>query len=333
MRHVPEDIQSYYREKLKSVSEEKRYNYVKWIRYYLDFCSRYSFTPYEKSSFSHFSQKLSDKGQTIDAIEEAYQAVELLLPFYRSGLNEGELENGTEVIRQLVSIIREKNYSPRTLEAYVKWSRELLRFHKGTIAEIDDGVVRKFLNYLVVQRNVSPSAHDQAFNALLFLFRHILKRDFGDQSGNIRSKRPGKKIPVVFTIPEIELFIQQVETYYSLHFLLMYGCGLRLSELVSLRLKDIDFENNSISVNQAKGQKNRILPLPKRVKEKLRLQVLTARTLHFKNCEKSSYAGVFLPQSIAPTEARKEEWVWLFPASRTVKDREDSREKQYHLHH
>lgn len=170
MRHVPEDVKIYYKEQLQTIPKDKHYNFVKWIRFYLDFCTKFRFTVYEKDSFSHFSQKLTDKGQKVENIEEAFQAVELFLPYYSSGLKEGELEDKTEVIRQLISIIREKNYSPRTLEAYVKWSRKLLEYHTGAICEIDDSTARKFLNYLTVEKGVSPSAHNQAFNAFYFFF-------------------------------------------------------------------------------------------------------------------------------------------------------------------
>ncbi len=333
MRHVPEDIQFFYRSKLEGVSKENHFRYVKWIRYYLDFCHKYRFTPYEKSSFSHFSQKLSDKGQSVQSLEEAYQAVQLLLPFYSSGLKEGELESDTEVIRQLVSVIRQKNYSPRTLEAYVKWSREFLKFNTEPLTQINDSTVRQFLNYLAVQRNVSSSAHNQAFNALLFLFRHIFKRDMGDQSRNLRAKEPSKKIPVVLTVDELSRLFEEIPEEFIFHFKLMYGCGLRLSELIELRIKDLDFENETVMINWAKGKKNRLLPMPQKMLTTLRSKVLIAREKHRLNCEKEEYEGVYLPNSIDESAAMKEQWMWLFPASSLVEDRQSKKFRQYHLHH
>ncbi len=333
MLHVPEDIERFYREQLQTVKKENQVAYVKWIRFYLDFCQKYRFTPYEKSSFSHFSQKLHEKGQPVAAIEEAYQAIMLLLPFYQSGVTDGELSNSTDVVQRLVAVIRERNYSPRTLEAYVKWTRKFLKFHTGSIAEICDATARQFLNNLVVVENVSPSAHNQAFNALLFLFRHILRKDFGDQKGNVRAKYPGKKMPVVLSVHELHALLAAISPELNLSFSLMYGCGLRLNELLELRLKDLDFENNTVTIEQSKGQKSRVVPLPQILKERLQMQVLTVRSRHVKLQEKSSYKGVFLPKSIGESESMSERWLWLFPASGLVENSATKVMKQYHFHH
>jgi len=333
MKHVPEDIQQFYRQQIADLSKDIQYRYVKWIRFYLDFCSKYNFTSYDKNSFSHFSQKLIDKGKTTEDVEEAYQAVLHLLPYYQSGVTEKELPSDTAVIQQLISIIRQRNYSPRTLSAYLKWTRKFLQFKTCTISDINDGTARKFLNDLAVVKSVSPSAHNQAFNALLFLYRHVLKRDFGEQSGNIRAKSPGKKIPVVLTVDELQLLLSTLPKRFYLHFALLYGCGLRLGELVNLRLQDIDFENSSITVVHSKGQKSRSVPLPQKLKEQLKIQILTVRSLHFENLRNNCYKGVFLPNSVPETMAMKEEWLWLFPASRTVVNGNDSSEHQFHIHH
>lgn len=333
MIHVPEDIQFFYRKQLEAVSKEKHYNYVKWIRFYLDYCHKYRFIPYEKNSFSHFSQKLSDKGQTLEALEEAYQAIQLLLPYFSSGLKEGELENRSEVVQQLVTVIRQKNYSPRTLEAYVKWTRQLLRFHNGPVSQINDSTVRQFLNYLAVKREVSPSAHNQAFNALLFLFKHVLKRDMGDQTKNLRAKEPGKKIPVVLTVDELHKLFSALPQEFILFAKMMYGCGLRLTELLELRLKDLDFETETVTINWAKGKKNRLVPMPKQLIRTLRSQVLLARNRHRENCENDMYRGVFLPKSIDQSCAMKEEWMWLFPAPSLVENQHTHIVNQYHVHH
>lgn len=328
MLHVPEDIQYYYRDQLKDVDQSYHYNYVKWIRYYLDFCVRYRFPPYDTNSFSHFSQKLSERKQTLDSIEEAYQAVQLLIPYYESSPIEGEFLNSTEVVQSLIAVIRQKNYSPRTLEAYTKWTRRFLTFHTGTIDEIDDCTVRKFLNYLVVKDKVSPSAQNQAFNALLFLFRHILQKDFGDQGGTIRAKQPGKKIPVVLTYDELNHLFKYIPSPYLFHFKLMYGCGLRLSELLDMRIQDIDFENNLITIPLSKQLKSRVVPLPQKLKTELSICCERSLRLHAQNSENKKYKGVYLPDSIHESEAMNENWLWLFPASKLV---EESR--QYHIHH
>jgi integron integrase len=331
MIHVPEDIQAFYRNQLKTVDQNKHNNYVKWVRYYLDFCLKYRFTPYERTSFSHFSQKLNDKKQSLTDIEEAYQAYLLLTPYYEIPVQEGDLKTDTDVIQQLIAIIRQKSYSPRTLEAYTKWSRQFLSFHDGEISNIDDSTVRKFLNHLVVKKNVSPSAQNQAFNALLFLFRNVLKKDFGQHSGTIRAKRPGKKIPVVLSRKETQHLFSFIPENYLFHFQLMYGCGLRMSELTELRLKDIDFESNYITIPFSKQMKSRVIPLPQKIKAELKRYYERSKILHEQNCSNPNYKGPFLPKSIVESEAMNPIWLWLFPASKLVKDK--GIEKQYHVHH
>lgn len=266
-------------------------------------------------------------------IETAYQAVELLIPYYSTGIKEGELTSKVEVIQQLISVIRLKNYSPRTLEAYLKWTRKFFSFYTGDISSIDEGTARQFLNDLVLNKNVSPSAQNQAFNALLFLYRHVLRRDFGDQSGTVRAKKPKKKMPVVLTVSELQCLFNMIEERFLLHFQLMYGCGLRLTELMELRLKHLDFGNNLLMIEFSKQQKSRYIPLPKKIVSNLQLQVESVIQRHKKNRNNKKYKGVFLPPSIDDSQAMEEKWLWLFPASGLVLVSQKNEERQFHLHH
>ncbi len=334
MRHVPKDIEGYYRTVLMSnVDKSKHFNYVKWIRFYLDFCAKYRFVEYEKESFSHFSEKLFQKGQTPDSVEEAFQAVTFLLPYYQSGIKEGDLENRQEVLQQLISIIRQKNYSPRTLEAYLKWNRQFLEYYKGEITEIDSGSARMFLNNLVTQKGASSSAHNQAFNALLFLYRHILQKEFGDHSGNTRAKTFKRKIPVVLSKAEIDTLWNCIPEDFLLPFKLMYGCGLRMQELITLRLHSFDFDNALLSINASKGMKSRTVPLPLALKDELLQQkkkVLKRDALYSQNKE---YLGVFLPKEVQKNKGKDRDWLWMFSASKLTPTNEGNGYKLYHIHH
>ena len=146
---------------------------------------------------------------------------------------------------------------------YVKWNRQFLTYCKRPIEEIDDSDARIFLTYLATERAVSPSAHKQAFNALLFLYRYVLKKSFGDHKTNIRPKQYQKKVPVILSYKELNLLLSAVDDGHYLPFALMYGCGLRMQELVNLRLQDFDFEHGHLNVMASKGKKSRSVPLPK----------------------------------------------------------------------
>lgn len=219
------------------------------------------------------------------------------------------------------------------MEAYTKWCRKFLAFHKAPIKDINGSSARMYLNYLVNTIGASPSAHNQAFNALLFLFRHVLRKDFGDQKSNVHAKTYQKKIPVVLSIDELNVLWNNVAENLLLPFQLMYGCGLRTQELITLRLQHIDFENNFITVSATKGLKNRSVPLPLRLKEALleqKNEVLNTHKSYMEGDKK--YGGAFLPKSISDAEALERQWLWLFPATKLTPVK-DGIMKQYHIHH
>lgn len=268
-----------------------------------------------------------------EEIEESFSVARTFLPQTPSGIKESKFDNDNEVVQQLISIIRQKNYSPRTLEAYCKWTRDFLDFKSCEVTEISYSIAKKFLNQLVIVKNVSPSAYNQAFNALLFLFRYVFRKEFGDHSGNIKTEVLSKKIPVVLSKTELEAVLLKIPRDYVIHFNLLYGCGLRVSDLLTIRLKDIDFGNDRVIIEASKGLKNRIIPLPQKIKSDLLLQRNYVIDMHNKNCiSKKSYKGVFLPKSVSAKNAFLDEWLWLFPATKLTTEKESGYLKQFHLH-
>jgi integrase len=139
--------------------------------------------------------------------------------------------------------------------------------------------VRGFLSYLAVQRNVSASSQNQAFNSLLFFFRHVLHRDFGRIDGVVRAKRH-RYIPVVLSRAEVDAVLAHLESPYRLVVLLLYGCGLRLAECVNLRIHCFNLDAMLLTVHDGKGQKDRTVPLPGHALPEIREQVEKVRRLH-----------------------------------------------------
>ena len=159
------------------------------------------------------------------------------------------------IIHKLAGEIKQRHYSRKTLKAYADWSRKFQIFlkHKPpTHLSSDD--VKAYLTHLAVTCKVSSSTQNQAFNALLFLFRHILKKDFGDHKDVPRAKR-SSYIPVVLTGQEIDSVLLKMSYPYSLVVKLLYGCGLRLFECLKLRVQNFNFDEGMLTVMDGKGKK------------------------------------------------------------------------------
>ena len=124
--------------------------------------------------------------------------------------------------------------------------------------------VKLFLTFLAVEQKVAASTQNQAFNALLFFFRHVLHKEFGEIDGVVRAKRK-PYIPVVLSREEIEAILQHLEPPYDLVMKLLYGCGLRVSECLNLRVQCFNFDARVLTVHDGKGQKDRTVPLPEMI--------------------------------------------------------------------
>ena len=236
--------------------------------------------------------------------------------------------------RDLESAIKMRNYSVRTFEAYRFWVARFQAFVRSRpTAKLSNQEVRGFLSFLAVKHGASASSQNQAFNALLFFFRHVLRRDFGQIDGVVRAKRH-RYIPVVLSRDEVEAILAQLEPPYRLVVLLLYGCGLRLTECVNLRIHCFNLQSMLLTVHDGKGQKDRTVPLPARALPEIREQMETVRLLHAQD-QAEGYAGVFLPRQLEKkykNAARQYIWQWFFPAIKLTFLREPKEMRRYHLH-
>lgn len=238
------------------------------------------------------------------------------------------------LLDQLREVIRMKHYSIRTEDAYVTWVRDFILFHgKRHPAELGDEHVVAYLTYLAVQRQVAASTQNQAFSALVFLYRHVLNVPLGDISGGVRAKRP-QKLPVVFTREEVTALLERMDGPLWLASALLYGSGLRLLEGLRLRVKDLEFARQAIYVRDGKGAKDRVTVLPKDLIEPLQLHLAQVQ-LTFDRDRARGIGGVHLPFALArkysnaPFEWR---WQWVFPAASTSIDpREPVVERRHHI--
>lgn len=176
--------------------------------------------------------------------------------------------------------IRVRHYSVRTERVYVHWIKRYIFFHKVRHpVEMGAEEVRSFLSHLAVDQGLSASSQNQALNALVFLYKLVLEKDVGWVEGIVRAKRP-TRMPVVLTHDEVGRLLAQLDGRVALIGRLLYGSGLRLLECLQMRVKDIDFERNEITVRDGKGRKDRMTVLPAACKPALQTHLEAVRSLH-----------------------------------------------------
>lgn len=218
--------------------------------------------------------------------------------------------------RDLEGSIKLRNYSPKTLAAYRLWVGKFQAFvHSRPTDQLGDDEVRGFLTELAVRHGMAASTQNQAFNALLFFFRHVLRREFGQLANVVRAKRH-RYVPVVLSHRETEAVLGELQPPYRLVGLLLYGCGLRLAECVNLRVQCFNLDSMLLTVHDGKGQKDRTVPVPARALPAIREQMEFVHRLHAQDLA-AGYAGTFLPRQLErkyKNAAKEFIWQWFFPA-------------------
>jgi integron integrase len=236
-----------------------------------------------------------------------------------------------KLLDEVSDVARFRHLSLRTEQAYRNWIKRYIFFHgKRHPRELNAEAVRSFLTHLAVDDRVSASTQNQAFNALLFLYRHVLKIDF-DVTG-VERARHTRSLPVVFTKAEANAIISRMRGARRLIAGLLYGSGLRIMEAVRLRVKDIDFAREEIVVRDGKGEKNRVTMLPKALKHHLKLQVGAVQKLHKADLERG-HGDVHLPYALErkyQNASRDFIWQYVFPAEKLSVDPRSGRTGRHH---
>lgn len=230
--------------------------------------------------------------------------------------------------------IRNKHYSLRTEQAYTSWVRQFVQFNGGRPPqELGTAEVQAFLAYLTSTRHVSPSTHQQALSALLFLYREIL----GDQRPWLdaldRPKKP-LRLPVVLTAEEVQRVLAAMRGTHRLMARLLYGTGMRLMECTRLRVRDLDFTAGEVTVRNAAGDKDRVTILPDNLVEPLQEYLRGVRRV-FDADRAADRPGVYLPEAVErrqPSAGRTWPWFWVFPARRPTLDPASGVERRPHTH-
>lgn len=252
------------------------------------------------------------------------------------GLFKKVFDRYPEYVENLIKSIRLQHYSMRSEEAYLRWFMRFLTFHDmKDPAELNEKDIESYLEYLVFKRKVSSSTQSQALNALVYFYKSVLSLELSDCIQFTRSKKP-KRLPVVLSVTEINkvLSLMRNDCVHSLIVNLLYGCGMRLMECARLRIMDVDFDYQQIMVREAKGKKDRVIPMPKKVIERLRKQISDVKILHQRDVE-HGFGSVFMPEALLrkyPTFEKDIKWQYVFPASVISKDPRSGVMRRHHLH-
>ena len=240
----------------------------------------------------------------------------------------------TQLLDQIRERIRYKHYSLRTEQAYVQWVRMFVKWH-GLRHPRDMGQleIEGFLAMLANERRVAAATHNQALSALLFLYREVLGMDLPWLDGVQRPRTP-KRIPSVLTVAEVAALLSALPADMALLARLLYGTGMRLMEGLRLRVKDVDFDRGVVVVRQAKGDKDRVVMLPRSLAAEMRQQVLAARAL-WEQDRQAQRGGVDVPHALEtkyPGVGQRWGWFWMFPASSLSVDPRTGVWQRHHLY-
>jgi integron integrase len=242
--------------------------------------------------------------------------------------------NPALLLQRVRQTIRARHYSRRTEKAYAGWIRRFLAFNKyRDPMAMGAQEVRAFLTHLAMQQKVSASTQNQAFSALLFLYREVLEQKLEGLEDTPRAKGP-VRLPLVLTRHEVDAVLARLRGRLWLIASLLYGSGLRLQECLSLRVKDLDFERRVLVVRDGKGRKDRETVFPAKLLEPLRKHLEWVRAQHQRHLADGGGA-VTLPDALVRKYARapwSPAWQWVFPAAREYVDTETGMLRRHHLH-
>jgi integron integrase len=335
------------------VPEENRSFYMHWVQRFLR--SEFSANELtENDKVQCFSDQLARDSSVKEwQLRQAMQAVSLYLDvFLKDGGGDIEYrsrniesrnradkqvacvpeDSAEDALREMKKLLRLRHYAYRTEQTYVDWVSRYLKYVKRLgLVWNDTGSMRAYLSYLALSRKVASSTQNQAFSALLFLFRETLRIEVPDVDA-VRAKR-GPKLPVVLSVDEVKRLLGRVEGTRGLMLRLLYGGGLRVSEVLRLRVQDLDFDNSLLYVRAGKGDKDRTTILPESLVPELRVHLEKVKALHERDL-KRGFGAVYLPGALAhkfPNAPREWKWQYVFPSGKLSVDPRSGATRRHHL--
>ena len=334
---------------VKQVKEKYIPYYIKWVSdcySYLNESIQKDVTVDKRHAFLKYLSKNHEDWQ-VNQAEYALRLYQFFLSKERSdNTNRANPNNSTdndEIDRSGVwdaleqetrNSIRQLHRSMNTEKTYIGW----LRRFRGFVAEkppdqLEANDLQDFLSNLAVERKVSKSTQNQALNAVVYVYRHVLDKDIENAIDAVRTHQK-RRLPVVLTVREVEKIFDAMSGIHRLMAMLAYGCGLRVNECLSLRIKDVDLEQNIVIVRSGKGDEDRRTVLPERLKDDLIHHIDNARSLYDRD-RKENLNGVALPGALErkyPNAGKEWGWFWLFPSKSLSIDPRTRTVRRHHVH-
>ena len=330
-------------QRTKGISEHRAKYYVGSLNRFLEFYAG-SIDEVSEGDLKAFGDYLEAKGHEQSQVKQAQEAVLLYIEKFlhkdivfnnRETPGDHQLPVGTweEAKDIFIKTLRLRHYSYNTERSYSEWVRRFLLYTRlKSPLKAQPKHVKRFLTYLDVERKVASSTQNQAFNALLFLYREVLGKEFGDFRNTIREKK-GRRVPVVLSKDEIKQVFTHIPKRNELTLKLIYASGIRVTECVRLRVKDLDFGNHSLIVRSDKGDTDRVTLLPKFLHGPLRTHLKIVKEMHDADIAKG-YGAVFLPEALErkhPAANREWAWQYVFAADNLSVDNRSGVVRRHHI--
>lgn len=325
--------------KKKLVPSSKISFYLHWVSKFYSYLGEKPGVPFEESGMALFLKQLGRNHEDWQ-VGQAQEALRLFL-FYLSTLSKQETGSTIDpdsqwktIAHETVRALRLRRRSLSTEKTYLYWLRMFYGFLKRkSPSALTEADVKNFLSYLATDRKVAFSTQKQAFNALLFVFRHVLDIEISSLQEVVRA-RPNRKLPVVMSKDEVFRVFEHLHGINLLMAKVIYGCGLRIKECLRLRVQDIDFDRGLLTIRSGKGDKDRVTIFPESLKEEIREHLLEVRK-SYEEDRAEELEGVWLPDALSrkyPNGGKQWNWYWLFPARAASVDPETRIVRRHHLH-
>ncbi len=322
---------------INNTGMEQRYieHYLKWIALYLNEQVKST----KQLSAIAFSNDLALSNKYADwQIKQAKTAVNLFMQFRSSNYSIPKPIIKTDVCWEQLKEqnrrqLRLMHKSLQTEKTYQRWLVDFITYTQTSADLISADDLKRYLTYLAVKRKVAQATQKQAFNALLFFYRHILHIRIENLDGTIMSKQ-SSRLPLVLTRNEVKRVLYQLKDPYLLMAELIYGSGIRLNECLNLRIKDLDFERRSLLILSGKGNKDRLTLMPEKIKTRISKHLNYVKTLYEAD-RQNNISGVMLPDALCrkyPNASTTWSWFWVFPSHKLSIDPYSNTVRRFHIY-
>jgi integron integrase len=313
--------------------------YMTWVRMFLNFSGKHPGDGFENADIDRFLKHESRRREKWQ-VKQAKNAIETYRLWKNRQVAQGHFKKlntkaqWKAVAEDMHKVMRLRHLALRTEQAYIQWVRKFYDYLEGMPpGSLNSTHVKDYMTHLAVETKVSASTQNQAFNALLFLFRYILDKPIEDIRDAVRAKRR-KRLPVILTRDEIDQIFNHMKGAPLLMVQLLYGGGLRRNELFKLRVKDLDFKRGVVVIREGKGDKDRETVLPVTITPLLEAHLSTVREL-FEKDRANDVNGVEMPSALErkmPNAGKEWPWFWVFPSRNLSPDPRTGIIRRHHAH-